>query len=116
MKRNTVAIATGIAVALGTATVVTAEAGFATTNLTTMLQGQVASRWQPERFGPIVSSDTLWSIAMYYSDRTDLTVYEMMDLIVEINPKVFINGRPDRMMDGYYLKIPPQAQQAMVAA
>ena len=116
MKRNTVAIAAGIAVALGTATVVTAEAGFATTNLTTMLQGQVASRWQPERFGPIVSSDTLWSIAMYYSDRTDLTVYEMMDLIVEINPKVFINGRADRMMDGYYLKIPPQAQQAMVAA
>src|SRR5690554_4465558 len=106
MKRNAVAVAAGIVLAFGSATVSTAEAGFSSTSLTTMLQGQVASRWQADRFGPIVSSDTLWSIAMYYSDRTDLTVYEMMDLIVELNPKVFINGRPDRMMDGYYLKIP----------
>ncbi|WP_417685198.1 FimV/HubP family polar landmark protein [Pseudidiomarina gelatinasegens] len=110
MKRNTLAVAAGIALALGSSTVVTADASFVNTSAVVMLQGQAASRWQADRFGPIVSSDTLWSIAMYYGDKTDLSVYEMMDLFIELNPEAFINGRADRMMDGYYLKVPPAAQ------
>lgn len=110
MKRNTLAVAAGIALALGSSTVVTADASFVNTSAVVMLQGQATSRWQADRFGPIVSSDTLWSIAMYYGDKTDLSVYEMMDLFIELNPEAFINGRADRMMDGYYLKVPQAAQ------
>lgn len=111
MKRNSLALAAGIALALGSSAVVTADASFVNTSAAAMLQGQATSRWQPDRFGPIVSSDTLWSIAMYYGDKTDLSVYEMMDLFIELNPEAFINGRADRMMDGYYLKVPEIAQR-----
>lgn len=112
MKRNSLALAAGIALALGSSAVVTADASFVNTSAAAMLQGQATSRWQPDRFGPIVASDTLWSIAMYYGDQTDLSVYEMMDLFIELNPEAFINGRADRMMDGYYLKVPEVAQRA----
>ncbi|PHR66445.1 MAG: hypothetical protein COA51_02135 [Idiomarina sp.] len=112
MKRNSLALAAGIALALGSSAVVTADASFVNTSAAAMLQGQATSRWQPDRFGPIVASDTLWSIAMYYGDATDLSVYEMMDLFIELNPEAFINGRADRMMDGYYLKVPEVAQRA----
>ena len=112
MKRNTLALAAGVALALGSSVVITADASFVKTSATLMMQGQSTSRWQPDRFGPIVSSDTLWSIAMYYGDKSDLSVYEMMDLFIELNPEAFINGRADRMMDGFYLKVPQQAQQA----
>ncbi|WP_126826266.1 FimV/HubP family polar landmark protein [Pseudidiomarina taiwanensis] len=73
----------------------------------TMLQSSATvSRWQDDRFGPIVSSDTLWTIATYYGQKRGLSVYAMMDLIVANNPRVFINNSPDRMLDGYYLDIP----------
>ncbi|CUA83583.1 FimV/HubP family polar landmark protein [Pseudidiomarina woesei] len=112
MKRNTLALAAGVALALGSSVMITADASFVKNSATLMTQGQTASRWQPDRFGPIVSSDTLWSIAMYYGDKSDLSVYEMMDLFIELNPEAFINGRADRMMDGFYLKVPQVAQQA----
>lgn len=113
MKRNTLALAAGVALALGSSVMITADASFVKTSATLMMQGQATSRWQPDRFGPIVSSDTLWSIAMYYGDKSDLSVYEMMDLFIELNPDVFIDGRADRMMDGFYLKVPKEAQQAL---
>ncbi|WP_127346789.1 FimV/HubP family polar landmark protein [Pseudidiomarina mangrovi] len=69
-------------------------------------QAQQVSRWQVDRFGPIVASDTMWTIASYYGRQAGVSVYEMMDAIVAANPRVFIDNRPDRMMDGYYLVIP----------
>lgn len=69
-------------------------------------QGQQMSRWQDDQFGPIVSTDTMWTIATYYGRQQGLTVYAMMDAIVAANPRVFIDNRPDRMMSGYRLVIP----------
>lgn len=69
-------------------------------------QAQQVSRWQVDRFGPIVASDTMWTIASYYGRQAGVSVYDMMDAIVAANPRVFIDNRPDRMMDGYYLVIP----------
>jgi FimV-like protein len=69
-------------------------------------QGQQMSRWQADQFGPIVSTDTMWTIATYYGRQQGLTVYAMMDAIVAANPRVFIDNRPDRMMSGYRLVIP----------
>ncbi|MGQ4276311.1 FimV/HubP family polar landmark protein [Pseudidiomarina sp. E22-M8] len=69
-------------------------------------QSSRASRWQPEQFGPIVQTDTMWSIATYYGRQRGVSVYEMMDVIVAANPRAFRDNRPDFMLTGFYLEIP----------
>ena len=110
-----VALASGFAAPAHTAMVPAAVQQVAWTALA--WQAQQVSRWQADRFGPIVSSDTMWTIGTYYGRQHGVSVYQMMDAIVAANPRVFIDNRPDRMMDGYYLVIPPMgdtAQQALV--
>ncbi|MFC0444407.1 FimV/HubP family polar landmark protein [Pseudidiomarina halophila] len=70
-------------------------------------QSSRASRWQPDQFGPIVQTDTMWSIATYYGRQRGVSVYEMMDVIVAENPRAFRDNRPDFMLTGFYLDIPP---------
>lgn len=69
-------------------------------------QGARASRWQPEQFGPIVPTDTMWSIAGYYGRQQGVSMFDMMDSIVAANPKAFRDNRPDFMLTGFYLTIP----------
>ncbi|CAB0149533.1 hypothetical protein PSI9734_00097 [Pseudidiomarina piscicola] len=69
-------------------------------------QGSRASRWQPEQFGPIVPTDTMWSIATYYGRQRGVSLFEMMDAIVAANPRAFRDNRPDFMLTGFYLEIP----------
>lgn len=77
-------------------------------------QGARASRWQPDQFGPIVPTDTMWSIAGYYSRQQGVSLYEMMDSIVAANPRAFRDNRPDFMLTGFFLEIPElgEGQQA----
>lgn len=65
-----------------------------------------ASRWQPDQFGPIVPTDTMWSIAGYYSRQQGVSLHEMMDRIVAANPRAFRDNRPDFMLTGFFLDIP----------
>ncbi|MGI0152744.1 hypothetical protein ACQ661_03615 [Pseudidiomarina sp. WS423] len=112
MKRNIKrSLLSSVVAALAIAGVA-AQASIVPSSIALAGQAQTASRWQAERFGPIVSSDTLWTIAMYYSDKRDLNVYEMMDLIIEANPRVFPNGLADHMLDGFYLTIPTDGMVA----
>lgn len=69
-------------------------------------QGARASRWQPDQFGPIVPTDTMWSIAGYYSRQQGVRLHEMMDRIVAANPRAFRDNRPDFMLTGFFLDIP----------
>ncbi|MBY6063507.1 FimV/HubP family polar landmark protein [Pseudidiomarina sediminum] len=69
-------------------------------------QGARASRWQADQFGPIVPTDTMWSIASYYGRQRGISVNEMMDRIVANNPRAFRDNRPDFMLTGFYLSIP----------
>ncbi|MRJ41109.1 MULTISPECIES: hypothetical protein [Idiomarina] len=112
MKRNIKRSLLSSVVAALSIAGVAAQASIVPSSIALAGQAQTASRWQAERFGPIVSSDTLWTIAMYYSDKRDLNVYEMMDLIIEANPRVFPNGLADHMLDGFYLTIPTDGMVA----
>jgi len=78
-------------------------------------QGPRASRWQAEQFGPIVPTDTMWSIAGYYSRQQGVSLYEMMDSIVAANPKAFRDNRPDFMFTGFFLEIPELGEGAPAA-
>ncbi len=78
-------------------------------------QGPRASRWQAEQFGPIVPTDTMWSIAGYYSRQQGVSLYEMMDSIVAANPQAFRDNRPDFMFTGFFLEIPVLGEGATVA-
>lgn len=72
-------------------------------------QGARASRWQPDQFGPIVPTDTMWSIASYYGRQRGVSVNVMMEQIVANNPRAFRDNRPDFMLTGFYLNIPGTA-------
>ncbi|MDN7124697.1 tetratricopeptide repeat protein [Pseudidiomarina sp. 1APP75-32.1] len=74
-------------------------------------QGSRASRWQPDQFGPIVPTDTMWSIATYYGRQRGVSLFEMMDAIVAANPRAFRDNRPDFMYTGFYLDIPALGEQ-----
>lgn len=115
MKQNRIALVALLALVFGGVSGPTRAAIEAVDAAVVAAARQVDERWQPERFGPIKSTDTLWSIAMYYSDNTDLSVYEMMDLFVELNPRAFVDNHPSRMLDGFYLRVPDVAQQAVRA-
>src|SRR5690554_5238152 len=115
MKQNRIALVALLALVFGGVSGPTRAAIEAVDAAVVAAARQVDERWQPERFGPIKSTDTLWSIAMYYSDSTDLSVYEMMDLFVELNPRAFVDNHPSRMLDGFYLRVPDVAQQAVRA-
>src|SRR5690554_4810531 len=115
MKQNRMALITGLALLLASNSLPVVAQNTTVDEAVVAAARQVDERWQADRFGPIKSSDTLWSIAMYYSDNTDLSVYEMMDLFIELNPRAFVDNHPSHMLDGFYLRVPDVAQQAVRA-
>ena len=67
-----------------------------------------------ERYGPITRSDTLWDIARRYKPHSSVTQYQTMVAIVQANDEAFVNGNMNRMLDGYYLRIPSLQEIEMV--
>lgn len=67
-----------------------------------------------KRYGPITSDDTLWSIAREHRPHSSVSVNQMMAAIVEANPQAFVNGNMNRMLDGFYLRIPSLQEMQMV--
>ncbi|GGD67250.1 FimV/HubP family polar landmark protein [Lacimicrobium alkaliphilum] len=60
-------------------------------------------------YGPIESSDTLWSIARRYRQNNDLSIYQVMAAIYELNPGAFEQQNLNLMVDGSMLKLPSEA-------
>ena len=79
-------------------------------------QGARGSRWQPEQFGPIVPTDTMWSISQYYARQRGVSMFDMMDAIVAENPRAFRDNRPDFMLTGFFLTIPELGDASNSAA
>lgn len=67
-----------------------------------------------ERYGPISSNDTLWDIARQYKPHSSVSQYQTMVAIVQANEKAFVNGNMNRMLDGFYLRIPSLQEIKMV--
>lgn len=58
------------------------------------------------RYGPVVSGDTLWSIASAARPAGDVSMNQMMIAIVELNPRAFANGNINRLLRGAELELP----------
>ncbi|MCA1767921.1 MAG: hypothetical protein LC639_06905 [Idiomarina sp.] len=67
-----------------------------------------------ERYGPITSNDTLWDIARRYKPHSSVTQYQTMVAIVQANDQAFVDGNMNRMLDGFYLRIPSLQEIEMV--
>src|SRR5690554_8211028 len=106
MKQNRIALVALLALVFGGVSGPTRAAVEAVDAAVVDAARQVDERWQPERFGPIKSTNSLRSFAMYYSDSTDVSVYEMEHLLVELEPCAFGNNHPSRMRNGFYLRCP----------
>ena len=65
-------------------------------------------------YGPITSSDTLWSIAQGHRQGTNFTVYQVMVAIQQLNPTAFENGNINRLLDGKILTLPPDSYIATI--
>lgn len=67
-----------------------------------------------ERYGPIVATDTLWSIAQQHRPHSSVSVAQMMAAIVQANPEAFRHNNPSEMLTGFYLRIPSLQEIQMV--
>jgi pilus assembly protein FimV len=59
-----------------------------------------------ERYGPIVSSDTLWNIANKVRPDRRLSLYQVMEALYQRNPQAFADKNINHLIDGKYLIIP----------
>ncbi|MEC7823468.1 MAG: FimV/HubP family polar landmark protein [Pseudomonadota bacterium] len=57
-------------------------------------------------YGPIDSQDTLWRIANRYRQNQNLTIYQVMVAIYELNPDAFEQQNLNLMVDGATLNLP----------
>jgi FimV-like protein len=58
------------------------------------------------RYGPIVSSDSLWDIARKVRLDDNLTIYQVMYALFEQNPQSFMDENYNHLLNGTYLYIP----------
>lgn len=65
-------------------------------------------------YGPIESSDTLWSIARRYRQNNDLSIYQVMAAIYELNPGAFEQQNLNLMVDGSMLRLPSESYIARI--
>ena len=59
-------------------------------------------------YGPIDSNDTLWRIANRYRQNQNLSVYQVMVGIQELNPDAFENGNLNLLVNGAMLRLPSE--------
>lgn len=59
-------------------------------------------------YGPITSDDTLWRIAERYRQNKNLSVYQVMVAIYDLNPNAFEQQNLNLMIDGATLKLPSE--------
>lgn len=67
-------------------------------------------------YGPIDSQDTLWRIASRYRQNPELTVYQVMVAIYELNPDAFEQNNLNLLVDGAMLKLPSERYVARIDA
>ncbi len=67
-------------------------------------------------YGPIDASDTLWRIASRYRQNSDLTVYQVMVAIYELNPDAFEQRNLNLLVDGETLRLPSERYIARIDA
>ena len=66
-------------------------------------------------YGPIDAQDTLWRIAERYRQNNNLTVYQVMAAIYELNPNAFEQQNLNLLVEGATLKLPSERYIARIS-
>lgn len=94
----------------------------ASTSLTLAQQVQIkgpknaTEQFSGTTYGPITSSDTLWRIANRYRQNKNLSVYQVMQAIYELNPDAFEDQNFNHLKDGAILNLPSERYVARIDA
>jgi pilus assembly protein FimV len=65
-------------------------------------------------YGPITSADTLWQIANRFKGNNNLSVYQAMYAIYQLNPNAFENSNLNLIKDGFVLELPSEKYIASI--
>ncbi|WP_414827860.1 FimV/HubP family polar landmark protein [Alteromonas sp. H39] len=84
----------------------------------TQLRGpkDATSQFSGNTYGPIDAKDTLWRIAERYRQNKDLSIYQVMIAIYELNPDAFEEGNLNLLVDGATLQLPSEQYIARIDA
>jgi pilus assembly protein FimV len=82
----------------------------------TQLRGpkSASSQYSGLEYGPIDAQDTLWRIAERYRQNKNLSVYQVMTAIYELNPTAFEQQNLNLLVDGATLKLPSERYIARI--
>ncbi|GAB5381617.1 MAG: hypothetical protein Alis3KO_08170 [Aliiglaciecola sp.] len=75
-----------------------------------------SSQLSGSTYGPITPEDTLWRIANRYRQNKNLSVYQIMQAIYELNPDAFEDQNFNHLKDGAILKLPSERYIARIDA
>ena len=83
----------------------------------TLLKGpkDASDQYSGLEYGPIDSNDTLWRIAERYRQNNNLSVYQVMTAIYELNPNAFEDGNLNLLVNGAVLKLPSERYIARIS-
>ncbi len=65
-------------------------------------------------YGPVTPSDTLWRIASRYRQNKNLSVYQVMQGIYQLNPEAFDDNNFNHLIDGSILNLPSERYIARI--
>jgi pilus assembly protein FimV len=65
-------------------------------------------------YGPIAPEDTLWRIANRYRQNRNLSVYQVMQAIYDLNPDAFEDQNFNHIKDGVILNLPSERYVARI--
>lgn len=63
------------------------------------------------QYGPVLTSDTLWNLALRFKPP-HLTITEVMEKLYESNQDYFMNGDKNRLMKDIYLNVPAEFEES----
>lgn len=76
----------------------------------TTVKPKIVSSRKAGTYGPLKSSDTLWSISNRVRPNKSVSVYQTMTAIFNKNPHAFVNNDINRLVAGAVLAIPTEAE------
>ncbi|MDP5029961.1 FimV/HubP family polar landmark protein, partial [Paraglaciecola sp.] len=73
-----------------------------------------SAQYSGVNYGPIKSSDTLWQIASRYRQSKELSIYQVMYAIYQLNPDAFEQDNLNLIKNGSILKLPSERYASRV--
>lgn len=70
----------------------------------------------PDRYGPVTSGQTLWSVAQAVRRDVGGDTNQLMLALLRANPDAFIGGNINRLKSGAVLRIPTREESAAISA